>query len=194
MKQDVAKPGYHHGALRAALLAAAEEELGETGVENFSLRSCARRAGVSHAAPKHHFGSVEGLLDALAAVGFDRLTVLMGKRVEAASTPHERLLASGAAYVDFARANPALFKLMFSAGGGGTERASSGALAFDILRRCATKAAPDAAPGVEITASWAVVHGLAHLLIERPAVLGMLMGERAPEAFVEQTLRRILPR
>ena len=59
---------YHHGDLRAALLAAAEAELAERGVEAFSLRQVAKRAGVSHAAPAHHFGDAQGLLTALAAV------------------------------------------------------------------------------------------------------------------------------
>lgn len=57
---------YHHGDLRAALLHAAEEELAERGMEAFSLRSVAKRAGVSHAAPAHHFGDAQGLLTALA--------------------------------------------------------------------------------------------------------------------------------
>eukprot|EP01036_Dinobryon_divergens_P003443 gene3443-4542_t len=53
---------YHHGDLRAALLAAAEDELAARGVEGFSLRQVAKRAGVSHAAPAHHFGDAAGLL------------------------------------------------------------------------------------------------------------------------------------
>ena len=58
---------YHHGNLRAALVEAAEAELIERGVAGFSLRGCAKRAGVSHAAPAHAFGNVEGLLAALRA-------------------------------------------------------------------------------------------------------------------------------
>jgi hypothetical protein len=70
-KQETAAPRpYHHGDLRAALLSAAEEELAERGMEAFSLRSVAKRAGVSHAAPAHHFGDAQGLLTALAAEGF----------------------------------------------------------------------------------------------------------------------------
>ena len=63
---------YHHGDLAAALLAAAEAELAEKGVEAFSLRSVAKRAGVSHAAPAHHFGDATGVLTALATEGFRR--------------------------------------------------------------------------------------------------------------------------
>ena len=64
---------YHHGDLRRALLDATEALLLESGLETFSLRECARRAGVSHGAPAHHFGDVRGLLTAFATVGFERL-------------------------------------------------------------------------------------------------------------------------
>ena len=68
------KKDYHHGDLRNALLAAAREELIEKGPEKFSLRGCAKRAGVSHAAPAHHFKDTEALLQAVAADGFAQLT------------------------------------------------------------------------------------------------------------------------
>lgn len=67
---------YHHGALRDALLAAAESVLNESGLEGFTLRECARRAGVSHGAPAHHFGDARGLLSAFAAQSFDQLEAL----------------------------------------------------------------------------------------------------------------------
>ena len=63
--------GYHHGNLRAALLRAAEEIIRESGVEGLTLRACARKAGVSHGAPAHHFGNITGLLTELAAEGFE---------------------------------------------------------------------------------------------------------------------------
>ena len=69
MAQDPLQPQYHHGDLRAALLRAAEAELNEAGIEAFSLRRVAKRAGVSHAAPAHHFRDVRGLLTALSAEG-----------------------------------------------------------------------------------------------------------------------------
>lgn len=108
---------YHHGALREALLVAAEALLSEQGVEGFTLRECARRAGVSHAAPAHHFGDVRGLLTAVATDGFVRLAALMHKRREAADDdPRAKLVALGQAYIDFALRHPALFQLMFSQG------------------------------------------------------------------------------
>src|SRR5215468_4979344 len=76
-----AKPGgrrqrrvtpYHHGALREALLMAAEGILERDGMPGLTLRAAAREAGVSHAAPTHHFSDLTGLLSELAAVGFRR--------------------------------------------------------------------------------------------------------------------------
>ena len=75
---------YHHGALRAALIEAAEALLREDGIESFSLRECARRAGVSHAAPAHHFGDARGLLTACAAAGFNQLADAMERDAAAA--------------------------------------------------------------------------------------------------------------
>ena len=60
------KDRYHHGDLKMALLRAAEAELAENGIESFSLRAVAKRAGVSHGAPAHHFKDAKGLLTALA--------------------------------------------------------------------------------------------------------------------------------
>src|SRR5271155_3547747 len=70
--------GYHHGDLRAALLKSAGEIIRDSGLEGLTLRACARKAGVSHGAPAHHFGNVTGLLTELAADGFERLAEAMG--------------------------------------------------------------------------------------------------------------------
>src|SRR6266540_4004482 len=105
---------YHHGDLRAALLEAAEAELAEKGVDGFTLRACARRAGVSHAAPAHHFADVTALLTEMAAVGFERLVASMrSRRDRAASEPRAQFIASGQGYIDFAVTNPQHFMLMF---------------------------------------------------------------------------------
>src|SRR4051794_796732 len=104
---------YHHGDLRKALLIAAEADLAEKGLEGFTLRGCARRAGVSHAAPAHHFKDTGALLTALAADGYERFTAAMQKRQAAETTARARLIGAGLGYLDFALANPALFRLMF---------------------------------------------------------------------------------
>lgn len=161
------KPRYHHGDLQVALLAAAELELAEVGVEGFSLRRVARRAGVSHAAPAHHFGDVRGLLTALAAEGFRRfLQAQAAREAVAPADPVSQMVAAGLGYVDFALARPALFRLMFSSDRPDfrqpdlllwADRAYShletGVLAATGERRIE-----------DVAAVWAVAHGLADLL------------------------------
>src|SRR3954453_9265896 len=68
---------YHHGALRDALLKAAERVLERDGLAGLTLRAGAREAGVSHAAPTHHFGDLTGLLSELAAIGFRMFNAAM---------------------------------------------------------------------------------------------------------------------
>ena len=96
VKTDGSDRPYHHGALRPALLAAAEAVIAERGVDGFSLRETARRAGVSPAAPAHHFGDARGLLTALATEAFRRF----GDALEASDpggTREERMHAQGMA-------------------------------------------------------------------------------------------------
>ena len=105
---------YHHGALRTALLEAAETVLERDGITALTLRAAARQAGVSHAAPTHHFGDLTGLLTELAAQGFTRFRKHMKETVESCDQePKARLVALGHSYVGFARAYPGLFQLMF---------------------------------------------------------------------------------
>jgi AcrR family transcriptional regulator len=106
---------YHHGDLRATLLAAAEEMLREKGVAALSLRELARATGVSHAAPSRHFKDKQALLDALALVGLERMSGIL----EQASAPdgasvHERFTTLARAYLDFAVNNVELLEVMFA--------------------------------------------------------------------------------
>ena len=110
-------PPYHHGDLRQAMLQAAGEVLEELGLERFTLRECARRAGVSHGAPAHHFGDVRGLLTALVAGGFEQLLVWMDEHEAAApGDAFSQLAANGKAYLAFALAHRALFQPRSAAG------------------------------------------------------------------------------
>ncbi len=105
---------YHHGDLRAALLQAAEVELASRGIEAFSLRAVAKQAGVSHAAPAHHFGDANGLLTALATEGYRQLlTAQLRREAQATGDAVAQLVASGLGYIDFAMERPALFRLVF---------------------------------------------------------------------------------
>ncbi|MFD0468788.1 TetR/AcrR family transcriptional regulator [Nonomuraea thailandensis] len=108
-------PAYHHGNLRATLLAVAERSLRERGADQLSLRELAREAGVSHAAPRRHFADRQALLDALAEAGFARLDAELRAALEAAGAEFApRLHAMAAAYLRFATEDAALLELMFT--------------------------------------------------------------------------------
>jgi AcrR family transcriptional regulator len=103
--------GYHHGDLRAALLKSVEEIIRDFGLEGLTLRECARRAGVSHGAPAHHFGNLTGLLTEFAADGFERLAEAMAPaKVKNAD---DDLQASGLGYIQFAMKWPEHFRVMW---------------------------------------------------------------------------------
>jgi AcrR family transcriptional regulator len=104
---------YHHGALRDALLEAAERVLERDGLAGLTLRAVAREAGVSHAAPTHHFGDLTGLVSELAAIGFRRFNAAMVAAAAAGTTPPEKAMARAKAYVAYAEANPGVYGLMF---------------------------------------------------------------------------------
>lgn len=109
----VSRP-YHHGNLRAELLAAAERAL-ESG-EEISLRELSRELGVSHTSPRRHFADKQALLDALAVSGFERFEAALVKAAKAKGDSFEaRLTRLAQAYVNFALTYPALFALMFAA-------------------------------------------------------------------------------
>lgn len=174
--QPVPAPvNYHHGALRAALLEATGQILLEQGIEGFTLRACARRAGVSHGAPAHHFGDVKGLLTAFAALGYERLTEMMqAYRVRAGADPYMQLAQVGQAYVDFALAHRAQFQLMFR-----TDRldetdphfARAAMDSFDQLDAVLAgflnaQGSFDQAVLAKLVLAWSTVHGFATLLLE----------------------------
>ena len=166
---------YHHGDLREALLAAGEAVLAERGLEDFTLRECARRAGVSHAAPAHHFGDAAGFLAELAAVGFDRLTAAMEeRRAGSGPEPLAQLHAIGRGYIAFAVRNRALFQIMFRHDGTGVGSANlqrAGGAAFGVLQAAMARVLaahrPAQAPLPSLALAWSAVHGFATLLIER---------------------------
>ncbi|GAA0508079.1 TetR family transcriptional regulator [Paractinoplanes deccanensis] len=103
------KGTYHHGDLRRALLQAAADAIAEHGVAAISMRDLARRAGVSHAAPTHHFGDKAGLLTAFAAQGYDELA----KALSTSRLASNSFLELGVTYVRFAMTRRAHFEVMF---------------------------------------------------------------------------------
>src|SRR5262245_27450164 len=103
--------GYHHGRLPQALLKATAKLIAEQGVAALSLREVARRAGVSHGAPAHHFRDKAGLLTALATQGFELFTAAQcAARDGAGDDPLRRFGATGYAYVQFAIEHRAHFE------------------------------------------------------------------------------------
>lgn len=190
-----APKSYHHGNLRESLLQAAEATLAERGVHGTTLRDVAKAAGVSHAAPYHHFASLYDLLAAVAERGFIALGDAME---EASSTPdtHERLLQIGQAYVRCARAQPARFRLMFAPQLAGVTSyptlSAASDRAFGLLMSAAC--AHDSINGPELALTgWSLSHGLSNLLIDGALdhVPGALQDS---EALVRQlTLRALGP-
>jgi len=104
---------YHHGALRDALLQAAERVLERDGLAGLTLRAVAREAGVSHAAPTHHFGDLTGLVSELAAIGFQQFNAAMASACASGVSPMQRMQARVRAYVAYAQAHPGMYGLMF---------------------------------------------------------------------------------
>jgi AcrR family transcriptional regulator len=104
---------YHHGDLREALLKAAERVLERDGLAGLTLRAVAREAGVSHAAPTHHFGDLTGLVSELAAIGFRQFNAAMAAAGASGTTLPEKGMANAKAYVAFAQAHPGMYALMF---------------------------------------------------------------------------------
>ncbi|WP_135469998.1 TetR/AcrR family transcriptional regulator [Crenalkalicoccus roseus] len=167
---------YHHGDLRRALLAIAEQRLARDGPAALSLREIARAAGVSHNAPYRHFPDREALLAALAAEGFRRLAAALAEAA-AGAPPGERLRATGRAYLGFARDHRALYLLMFGPGldkGAHPPLREAARAALDVLH--AAVAAAGLPPGARARhaaiGAWALVHGLAHLIAD-----GQIPGE-----------------
>ncbi|MDE1933840.1 TetR/AcrR family transcriptional regulator [Bradyrhizobium sp.] len=168
---------YHHGALHAALLEAAERLLERDGLSGLTLRAVAREAGVSHAAPTHHFGDLTGLVSELAAIGFRQFNAAMAAADSAAGSAREKTLARARAYVAYAQAHPAMYGLMFR-----TER-------LDMTRPALHEAAKAAFAGLAgtigaqrheaietsalsleqaaaIARAWSLVHGFTVLLLD----------------------------
>ena len=168
---------YHHGALDRALLQAAETVLERDGLQGLTLRAVAREAGVSHAAPTHHFGDLTGLVSELAAIGFQRFGRTMGEAGAIDGTPGERAMARARAYVRYAKAKPGMYGLMFR-----TER-------LDMTRPALREAANASFAGLtraigakrqeqiaedhlsmdqaaDIALAWSMVHGYTMLMLD----------------------------
>lgn len=204
------KRPYHHGDLPAALLAAAEAILESDGIQELTLRAVARAVGVSHAAPKNHFGDLTGLLSELAASGFNRFRDEMARALATAGDRREsRARALGQAYFAFARQHRGLFTLMFRGDRLDPERpALRAAIEMtrqwrDALATATHDPAPDGAPGgsagppadamVRATALWSLIHGYASLLLDGrlQGIVEAMPGDHPAEALLSAAISRL---
>lgn len=202
--------GYHHGNLRHALVAQGLLLLEESGLAHFSLRGIAARVGVSHAAPKNHFGNLRGLLSAMAAEGYRLCVADIRLRMaqSALSQPHvpeslRQLVAITRGYVEFAQAHPQLFMLMYSKQHCDYEQpdlAEHAETSYRLLRQVSAAVlglpadaavSPHTAPPAGACATlvqaellvWSTVHGYAHLMLN-----GMLEPGAGPASHVGPSL------
>lgn len=166
------KGRYHHGDLRAALVAEGMRQLAGSDADHLSLREIARKVGVSATAVYRHFPDKHALLTALADAGGAELAQRQMAAQEAAGGGRAGFDATGRVYVRFALENPALFRLMSARAGerGMVDLATGEITGLGLLRR---NVAALAAPGtseetqrIRTIRSWAMVHGLAMLMLE----------------------------
>jgi AcrR family transcriptional regulator len=169
MVQQASGRAYHHGDLKSSLQEAARAILEEQGLSALSLRSVARRAGVSHAAPYRHYASREALLADIAVEGLGRLRAELAQAASVAGDRSERIVRIGGAYLRFASRHAGLLRLIFGselpnrADYPGLAEATAG-IGEDI-----GAALGDAAAGLAV---WAAMHGLAILILENVIDLG----------------------
>lgn len=173
--QITRRSSYHHGDLRAQLIAAVRELVETQGPDGFSVSEAARSAGVSSAAPYKHFKDRSELLRAVASEGMDRLHGAM----EAAASRHPAgsiaaIAAIGQAYVDFARSGPGVFRLVFGlteGHEGDPHLEEKGASCFAVVLRAVAAAVGQSADNPTVQsrayALWTCVHGHCFLTIDR---------------------------
>ncbi|HNM97168.1 MAG TPA: TetR/AcrR family transcriptional regulator [Marmoricola sp.] len=176
---------YHHGDLRNALIKAALDLLNESGPEGVSLRAVARRAGVSHAAPYHHFVDKAALMDAVALTGFKMLRDAIMSAHSEAELGLQQYRQAGMAYARFGFDNEALFRLMFRPGA--TDRTEVWDFAramYDEVREASANAAPDVESRLMARTGWVAIHGTTMLILD-----GLLEADTPQER--EQLLEEI---
>ena len=167
---------YHHPDLREAMIRVAQELLESEGPGGWTVRAAARIAGVSSGAPYRHFADKDTLLAAVAARGFEELRTEIGARLERADQePFARFEALGEAYVSFALARPGRYQIMFGRDILNRqlhpELCAAADRAFDTLLAEVERAQSagllrtDSRAAALAAGAWAVVHGLADLLL-----------------------------
>ena len=165
---------YARPATAERLLATARAMLDEQGLDGLTLREIARRAEVSHGAPRRHFPTLASLLAAVAAEGFRGLIASVDQHVGGTAGALDRLAAAGRGYVDFAVSNPGVFSVMFRPELFDRDDAVCLAAGLDSFQQLADLVAAAQAEGYHPDADttqlasivWTTVHGLAVLWID----------------------------
>jgi AcrR family transcriptional regulator len=190
------RKGYHHGALKDAMVAVAEKLLAEKGPAGFTLTDVARAAGVSAAAPYRHFADREALLTEVARRGFIAFAARLSFALTTADDAADGFQNMGSAYLGFARDNPGAYAAMFSGplAKGDAALDGAGEQAFGALitglRHALEHRLP---PGVDAFALagqiWALSHGVATL-----AAAGRLDGVlgSSPESLLRQGVAALI--
>lgn len=166
MTNPVEPRPYHHGDLRRALILAARQLLEEVGADALSLRAVAREAGVSPAAPYHHFKDKSELLSAVALQGYEELGEDMRRAVESTTPGLDRTTALGAAYVLFSLRNRALYTIMSGSARDGSRPTGAEAEVVNLMHSAFMEANPGASPHdleLATVGAWAALHGLSEL-------------------------------
>jgi AcrR family transcriptional regulator len=173
-------PAYHHGDLRKALVEEAARLVETDGVDALTLRELARRLGVSHAAPAHHFADKAALLSELAADGYAELAAELEAGAARGRTPETRLREVGRGYLRFALRRPGHYRVMFGrelrTAVPSPKYEGAATRAYETLQSAVTRALPPArarSPERVREAAflaWSVTHGAAMLLLDGPQV------------------------
>jgi AcrR family transcriptional regulator len=173
-KNQAKKPRYHHGDLRAALIIAGLELLEKRDADDIGLREVARHVGVSATAIYRHFPDKDALLLALAHEGMERLASMQARAGAEAGGGTQGFRATGAAYVQFAVENPAIFRLIFSNAPAVSlldDELGSVGKAMRALRENIAAVMPQELSDIErkvgALRAWSIVHGLAMLVLDR---------------------------
>lgn len=170
------RDSYHHGDLRQALINAALELVTDQDVRSLSLREVARRVGVSHTAPYRHFADKDALLATVAEEGFETLSCsLQAGTQQQTDDPLKQLEAAGVAYVRYAIEHPSHYRVMFGAYEVNKQTylslADASKQALMVLVNVIVEGQKagvvrSGEPRQLAQAAWALVHGLAMLLID----------------------------
>ena len=198
---------YHHGALRDALLKAAERVLERDGLAGLTLRAVAREAGVSHAAPTHHFRDLTGLVSELAAIGFRQFNAAMAAACAPETAFPARGMARAKAYVAYAEAHPGMYGLMFR-----TERLDYSRPSLDEAAEAAFAGLANAVAAsrheqieqehltleqaAAIARAWSLVHGFTMLMLDGRLedILHRLPGGNNVETLLDAMLKVAIAR